>query len=397
MKINKSVLLIIGAFYHFFFIGIFVSIRGILLDDIESSFKINHTLSGLIFLLPILPGILGNLLGGYLYTILNKKLLILSGSLILVLFLFILPYSNTYLLFLIIMFFLGIGSFLVSIGSNIAVPEYFNDKLLKYRDIAINILHFCFSFGAVTTMMIMSYFIKDKFGWRSIYFIIAFMPLFTLLLLLFSNFSDKNNINKDKAIGIRLKKSLMIIFERKMFFYALSIAFYTGIEIGIISWGPMFLKKGYGYDTEYSSFILMIFLILFGLGRFAGIFLTKLFNKVKLLFLFIFFLTISIILGFYFRLMIFHLDIFIIICGFFLSVIFPIIQSFMINDFYDRLSVATGIFFAASVTGGSFLPFVIGFLNDTIGEKYGILIILIYTLLIIPALIIAMKNKPAEN
>ena len=144
MKKTGYILLIIGSYYFMIFIGVFSTIRGLLLPLIKDYFNINYTSIGLMFLVFLLPGILGNIFNGYIFNKYNKKNALIFGSIILSLFFIAIPYSKNYNIFLLFTFLIGFGVTISGTGSSIAIIDIFDYRFSDYKEKAVILLHFLY-------------------------------------------------------------------------------------------------------------------------------------------------------------------------------------------------------------------------------------------------------------
>ena len=394
MKKSGYITLIIGSYYYILYNGVFSTIRGLLLPLIKDYYNINYTSSGLMFLVFLFPGIIGSIYNAFIFNKFNKKNILIFASIILSFFSLIIPFSRNYNIFLFFTFIIGFGTTISSTGSVISIIDTFEYAYPDYKEKAIILTHFLYSFGALIISFIFILNAKKINNWQNAFFILALFSLFLLITRIFSQYPgmDKKNNIKD----FNLSKYISIAKNPKMICYCIMSMLYGGSELGITSWIPTYFEKGYYRSKTYSSLILLLFFLFITIGRFIGsIFINK-FNKFKLIFILIILETISIILGFIFPFRILNFDFLIPLGGLFLSVIYPIIQTYLISDFKHDIPVATSLFFTGTIIGVTLLPFLIGPFNDIIGEKYGIGITGIYILLILPFLLY-VKNKKRIN
>ncbi|MCG8568682.1 MAG: MFS transporter [Spirochaetes bacterium] len=392
MKKENFAALLLGSYFYMFYIGMSISIKAVLLPMVKDYYHINYTASGLMFLLPLLPGLIGTLFTGYLFNMFHQKKLLVIFSLIIMLFSIALPFSHTYRLFLFFTFLISIGTASCATGVNIAVTDVFQHKYPRYNEVGINLIHFLYSFGALLPLVLFSTLSDFIQNWQLPYLIVALSSILILFSFIFSHYPQIDRSGKD----FKMKNFFDIMKHPQMIRYVLITFFYGGAECGIASWVPTFLEKGYHESSAYSSFILFMFFLLFTIGRFSGTFLIHKFNKKRLLFVLIFSNIISLIFGLKFRWQIFHFDLFIPLSGLFFSMMFPIFQSYMIEDFRGDINIATSFFFAGSSIGISLLIFIIGLCNDLFGVKNGILIILIYVGLLIPLMLGVLNFKNTQ-
>jgi len=389
---GNYIFLLLASYFVVMFVGITASIRGLLLPQIKEDFNINYTTTGLMFLLPMIPGLFGSLFSGFIFDNFNKKLIIIIASIINTILFILLPFSINYYFFLIITFIISISFFVLSIGSNIGVNDFFTAKYPNLKDNGINSFHFLYALGAVISLIFGFILIKKDFDWRFIYKIIGFSSLLIVFFYILSNFPHiSNNKNNNKTTNI--KNYLNLLKNKNMLFYSFTAILYSGAELSVIIWAPTILENGYNMGKGYISIILILFFLFIALGRFLGTLFIQKIDQLKLFLLLCLLSILSIILGFIFRLKLFGFDIFIPLCGLFFSVMFPTIQNYIIKKFPDDANIAIGILFASCSIGSTLLPFIVGFLNDIIGVKYGLTVTVIYIALMIPILIAAVSDE----
>ncbi len=379
---------IFGCYYFLLFMGAFNALRGLTLPQVSSTYNIGYTESGLMFLLPVIPAVFANIFSGYFFSKVNKKWFMVFSAMLLGLSIFALPNSPNYFWFLVFTMFVMAGINATLTTANITIPDIFISRYPKYSEAAIGTLHFFYGIGASTFLILGNILVKNNVGWQSIFLILAGASSVLFFSFLLSKYPKKSEL-KRKETPLNLEKMLEIIKHKKMILYLFCISLYTGSELSVTNWATTFLKDGYGMTEEYSSIVLIAFFICIAVGRFLGVLILHKVNLLKLMFTLISCSVISVILGFVFRITIFGFDIFIPLLGLFFSVMFVSIQTFMVRDFENNLSAATGIFFAAATAGPTIFPFLIGVSNDIVGVKYGCFIIGIFLFLIIPLLLIA--------
>lgn len=382
--------LLFSSFYIMFFVGMFMVLRGLLLPEVKEEFTITHTASGLVFLVFFIPSLFGNLFSGYLFSKYNEKVIFLISSLVLSASILALPHSKSYGLFLFFVFTSGFGISIVVTGGNIAVTEFFEQKKPGMKSTAVNVLHLLFSFGGVLPLIFIIYFSFQVDDWKLSFLYLGLSSIIILFGFILSRYPHSNTKQKE---NFNFQKYINVMKSPQMIRYLLVTTLYAGGEVGLTSWLPTFFEMGYKEDKNYSSYTLMFFFILFTLGRFIGTFTMGRLKPVKLVILLLFIVSLSVAFGIIYRVQFFHLDIFLVLSGFLISVLFPIFQNYMAADFKEDISVATSIFYAGTSVGVTVLLFFIGWMNDLVGAKYGILLSPVYLLLIIPVFIPISKRS----
>ncbi len=391
MNNPKLLLFIFAGYYYFLILGCFNAIRGFLLPQIKDNFNINYTTSGLMIVITALPGFIVSLFSGYIFTSVNKKFLLIFSSAVVFISFLLIPCSNSYLLFLIFSLFMGLGSFIFGTGANISIIDSFDSIKPKYKDNAVVLIHFIYSLGSSLVLLSGSLF-KYYLGWRHIYFLLGIAFAIIPFILFFSSYRPVKDFKTD-ANNMDPNVFFSLIFNKKMIFYSICVFFYGGLEICLISWVPTFLERGFNLSITYSSMTMLVFFILYCVGRLFGVLIIHRMDKLKLLMVVLFLSMICLIAGLIFRIRLSNIDIFISITGFFFSIIFPAIQNLVTADFKKDLEVATSIILIVNASGSSLLSFITGVMNDFFTAKYGIIFICIFFIFIIPFLVLAVKSK----
>ncbi len=391
MQTKKASLipLLFGSYYVIFFYGSYIALLGFMLPQIKADFNVSYTASGLVFLLPLVPGIFGNFFAGYIFTKFDRKKVLIGICTLMIIVYLLLPLSSSYFIFLVFNLLLSTIVNLMNTMSNITISDVFTLKYPRYRDNGILMVHFLFSFGSVLAILLGDILFESKVTWRTIFLIDALISLPVLILFLFSKYPD---LKGNSISGISLKDVTALLYNRKMIFFLICALFYVGAEDGIVNWTSTFLENGHGHGKSFSSLALMLFFILFASGRLLGVLFIQKLNPVRAILVLIGLGASSVALEVFTGLTLFGVDVFIPFCGILLSIVFPTIQNLLIKEFKDNISVATGILFAASSVGGTLMTFLIGVSNDFIGDKYGFVIISVYLVMVVPFLVSIRYN-----
>jgi fucose permease len=384
-QMNKNSLLyyapiISGVYLIMFLAGSFGSSRGALLHKILDFYSLSYSEGGLMFLLFIIPGMIGSLSAGYLFHKFNKKRVMLFGVSVIVVSSFGIPLSPTYWLYLLFTVVFSYGlSVSVTVG-NIAAGEILETVLPNLKENGINLIHFTFAIGSLIPLLLFTFYIHKLVSWQLPFIIISIFFTFVFICYLFFSYPEKKE-NRELPGLEEYKKALKNPQLQK---YILLVVLYTGAEGGIVNWAPTFFHDAINMSERSASNILLAFFIFFTVGRFLGTMLIHSFNKVKLFLFLSTMLTISLFLSLVLKIRPFGVEVFVPLSGLFFAPIFPIFQVKLIDDFNSMVGVATSILFTSATFGITLLPFFIGIANDIIGVKYGIILNLVSVVGMIP-------------
>jgi fucose permease len=395
MKKNNFISLLIGSYYSIFFIGMYYITRGLLLPQIQKHYNIDNTTSGLIYLIPVIPCLITQLLSGYILEVLNKQKILLFSAILLFSSSLALPLSNSFGMFLLFSIISSLSIVLCGTGSSVAIIDTFEKRYPKYKNNGLSFYHFSYSLGAVLSLLFMTLYAKDINNWQYPLLLIALSGIIMVFSFVVTKYPQKEKIYHKKSFS--KARYFQILKNPLMIKYALLSLLYAGIEGGIANWIAVFIENGYSESKSYSSLIFLLFFAFLSLGRMFGAMIIHKFNKYLILNVFLFIELFCMIMAFGYRVKFYNFDIFIPLCGLFLSIVFPTFQSFLADDFKDDLGPSNSIFFAGNMIGGTILVFLIGFANDLFGEKLGLLTTALYISLMIPLYFSVSKQGSINN
>lgn len=376
-------LLLLSSYYSILFYGTYFALLGYMLPQIKAEFHVNYTQSGLIFLLPILPGILGNIFAGYIFGRVHKRLILIISSAIIVLFYLLMPFAPNYTVFLTLNFLLCAGISLMHTAVSVSISDVLSYGLPKYKDNGILLQHFLFTLGSIIALVAGAWLVHRDFSWRSIFFLDAAAAIPFLLLFIVSKYPETLSHKKEDA-QLKLSSYIKLMRNPALLAYSVAIMLYVGAENGIVNWAACFLENGHGYTKSTTTIALTLFFVMLTLGRLIGAFIIHKLNQRMTVAVLTAASAIVIVLEVLFQKAVYGVDLYIPLTGFLFAVIFPTIQNQMMKDFQDNLSSATGVFFAFSSIGATLLPFMIGVGNDLTGVKYGMIAASLYLIILIP-------------
>jgi len=299
----------------------------------------------LIFTLYTVGGITGQLTSVF-YTRIFKRLNIILGG-----YFILLPIS--YLLtFYILYFIAGYIMGLIWIQANTNIFESPVNNKDRLTTIALTF----YPLGAFIGPVIASFIVKNNFNWRSIYGVLIFFIIITMVLFIFitrkRTYFSKHSGTKVKISEIfknKFNNILLLVISTAIITYCLS-------ETVISTWAPTFFRIARSFDVQSAGLIVSFFWISIIIGRIIVSSLTGRINSNYIMLG----LSLVAVISTIFAL---HLDsdllifITIFIAGLGFSGLFPLLVSSGNKIFNEGKELIATILFAASNIGVSLAPF----------------------------------------
>jgi fucose permease len=209
--------------------------------------------------------------------------------------------------------------------------------------------------------------------WVSLYWVFAVITLLMVVFIWTLRFpkvelTDEERIEVGSTLWSLLKNKTVILFFFGLFAY-------VGTEQGISYWISKFLQTYHGVDPgTQGATAISYFWGLMTVGCFLGLFLLKIFDSKKVLFVFALMTMIvllSALLG--------SREIAIVafpLCGFTISVMYPVIFSLGLNSIPKHHGTFAGIM-CTGIVGGAIIPLVIGGIAQLVGLRVAMFFIFI--------------------
>ncbi len=294
----------------------------------------------------------------------EKPKILLFGSIILALSFFLFYLWPSFLLNLLIMFFIGIGSGTYEGVTDPMLLDIHREKESLY----ININHFFVTFGS---FMITLYLIFLQMNWRNSIIQSSVAVLLLSIFFALAKLKKESNIAKGLAPRFRFLKKKRIV---AVFFLATICT--VGLEIGLTGIITTFLMELRGFTQVTSKIGLLIFLSGIAAGRILIGFLTK--KNQMFTFIILLFGLSSI---FFSGLFLVNIDgsmlpilISIFLCGATVSAIFPLTITLAGLMFKDMSGTVLGIIKMALPVGGILIPFLLSLISKYISFQISLLI-----------------------
>ena len=382
--------------FVFFVISFLTNIIGPLVPDIINAFNLSLSMAAFLpFSFFLAYGVM-SIPSGFLVEYIGEKKVMVMAFFISSFGALFFSINPNYLFYIISLFLIGSGMAMLQVSINPLLRNIGGEKEFAFNSVLGQLFFGLASFispliysylitkllvdGASSNYIIL-FFKKITFPnlrWVSLYWIFALVSFLMCIILIFTNFPDKENTeqeNKEKLNNYKvLVKNPIVIL------YFFGIFSYVGLEQGVANWVSKFLEIYHSIDPQVlGAKIISYFWGLMTLGTISGLFLLKKIDSRKILIFFTSASIISLLISIFGPLKVSLVSFPLI--GFFISTMWSIIISLALNSMSKDHGAFSGIL-VSGIIGGAVFPLIIGIVADFAGLKVGI------TLLLIPLLFI---------
>lgn len=389
MNHKKNYILVALVLLSFFVISFLTNILGALNPSVSASFQLTETMAGFLpFAFFIAYGVM-SIPAGFLVERWGEKNMMLIA--------FTMAFSGSFLfaampslpIFLFSLFTIGAGMAILQVVINPLLRVSGGEENYAFFSVMAQLIFGLASFvspwvysylvtgiangsqAIIITMM--SNLVSENLTWISMYWVFVLLALLMIIILLFIRFPNVQ-LQQDEKVGT--KNSYIELFKtRLVLLYFLGIFAYVGAEQGISFWMSKFLQINHGIDPEtIGAGAVANFWGLMTIGGLFGLILLKLWDSKIVLKVF----TVLAIIGFVLALF-GNSDISYYsfqACGFFLSVMYPIIISLALNSMDKNHGSFAGILMTG-IIGGAIVQLLIGFISDISSLKMGMLMVFV--------------------
>ena len=382
--------------FVFFVISFLTNIIGPLVPDIINAFNLSLSMAAFLpFSFFLAYGVM-SIPSGFLVEYIGEKKVMVMAFFISSFGALFFSINPNYLFYIISLFLIGSGMAMLQVSINPLLRNIGGEKEFAFNSVLGQLFFGLASFispliysylitkllvdGASSNYIIL-FFKKITFPnlrWVSLYWIFALVSFLMCIILIFTNFPDKENTeqeNKEKLnnYNVLVKNPIVIL-------YFFGIFSYVGLEQGVANWVSKFLEIYHSIDPQVlGAKIISYFWGLMTLGTISGLFLLKKIDSRKILIFFTSASIISLLISIFGPLKVSLVSFPLI--GFFISTMWSIIISLALNSISKDHGAFSGIL-VSGIIGGAVFPLIIGIVADFAGLKVGI------TLLLIPLLFI---------
>ena len=385
---NKNPTLVILVMLTFFAISFLTNIIGPIMPAANESFHMSLWLAGFLpFAFFIAYGV-GSLPTGYFTDIYGTKSIILLGMFFAIVACFIFTFFHTLPIYLISLFFMGLGMALLQVVINPLLRTAGGEENYSFFSVMAQMIFACGSFGSpyvysylVTNLphtessgsiiAVLANIAPTSMPWVAFYLVSGIMFAILFIVILLKKF-PKVELNEDERV-----EGLAIIFEliknKVVWIYFIGIFAYVGTEQGVVVWISKFLETYYQANPDIAgAHVSASFWAGQALGCLVGMLLIKLMDQRLLLAIFIILGMIMLSLALFgdYQMALFAFPAF----GFCTSVMYPGVFSLGLNSLTKHHGTFAGIL-CTGIIGGAIIPFSEGIIGDMIGLKFGMCLV----------------------
>src|ERR1035441_2221237 len=336
-------------YFAYFTFGL-TGVLGTLTPDIISDFHLTRAAAGLIGTFTFLSVALFAMPSGLLADRLGARRVILAGVSLMALGCFLLSQSHSYALVLAMIFAIGTGVTMLQTSGSPMIQQL--DAPQNYhRNLTFAVA--CCTFAAFLAIFCLAYLRGTGHPWQSYYLLFGVVCLVVVGFLSLSKFPAR----AANAEGIHLEQIGKLLRDPILITYGLGIYLYSMAEIGIYFWIPKFFEDVHGVPAAVSSagattllgrvfpslpaFVYALFLGMTGVGRRAGGAALKRFGTVRVLRVCVVMTLASLLVATFGSKMLTVIGF--AACGFFISVVYPLIYTATINSFDKYQGTISGL------------------------------------------------------
>jgi len=336
-----------------FLYGFYTAAIGSLLVPIGETFNVGIRIQSIVFPFNYFGQIVIIFFVGYFADKLGKKIIHIASLALLGFFALVFSYTSNF--YLILMLFLFMGIFGISI--NTIADAAVSDSFLKKKGFYLNIAHVFFGLGAMTSPVIFNLVFSVTGDFRTIYFILFIISFFILFLISVAHYPSVNDEKIKPSVIVELLK------DKKFLYLCIFTFFSMGIQHAVSGWIPTLFQKNLNITQSLSNYSLSVFWLSIVAGRTLMAFLSRKFNEyflLKILNIAVFFIfALSFFMDSYVFLIIDYLIFGLLIGGF-----VPLIIAYS-AEIYPRYSTTrVAVIFSFGTTGMLVIPTVVGMLGQ---------------------------------
>ncbi|MBZ5562378.1 MAG: MFS transporter [Acidobacteriia bacterium] len=364
------------AYFTFGLSGVF----GALIPDIIREFHLSRSVAALFGSALFVSVALFAIPSGLLADRIGARKVILGGVALMAVGCFLVSQSHNYPLILAMVFAVGIGITMLQTTGSPLVQDL--DVKPNYpRNLNFTIA--CATFGGFLAIFILAYIRGTGRAWQWYYVVFALICLTLLGMFLLSRFPPRAG----NAERIRLDQIGKLLRNPILLTYGIGTHIYTVGEVGTYMWIPKFFEDVHGVPAIASNaaaatfmgrvfpslpaLIYALFLGMQGLGRLVGGAVLNRFGSRRIMRIYSVLTLLSLLVAIfgskYVTAVAFAA------CGFFMSVLYPLIFSGTINSFSEHHGTISGLLCTAYISAALLSPFQ-GWMADHFGMRTAMVI-----------------------
>ncbi len=366
-------------YFAYFTFGL-TGVVGTITPDIISEFHLTRFAAGLIGTSTFLAVALFAMPSGLLADRLGARRVILAGVGLMALGCFMVSRSHHYPVILTMIFAIGTGVTMLQTSGSPMIQQL--DAPENYHRNLTFAVAGC-TFAGFLGIFLLAYLRGTGHPWQTFYVGFAAVCVVLLGFLALSTFPPRA-VN---AEGIHLEQIGKLLRDPILITYGLGVYLYSMAEIGIYFWIPKFFEDVHGVPAAVSSagattflgrvfpslpaFVYALFLGMTGVGRVVGGSALKRFGTVRVLRLCVVMTLVCLLVATFgsVRLTVIGFA----ACGFFISVVYPLIYTATINSFDKYQGTISGLLCTSYIAAAA-VPPLQGWLADHIGMRVAMMV-----------------------
>ncbi|MDY0080936.1 MAG: MFS transporter [Ignavibacteriaceae bacterium] len=358
MNRNKS-LFYFAAFFAMVIYGISTTIIGAILPQLIDKFRLTGYSAGTVASSMPLGITIGSIIFGPIVDRFGYKLLMFVASITVITGLYGLSSTSSVDILRISVLLIGAGNGIINGTANSLVSDISGEK----KKSRLSLLHAFYGIGALGLPFMLSVF-SSVVSIREVFLIISISLFLLALLLVFITFPVAK-----KNMGLPLSEILKLINNPLLLLFAFFLFFQSGMEGVAGTWITTLIQKT-RIDNYNSALAALFFLILaLTIGRFLISFLLKHFTRFRLL-------QVGLIIVISGAVIIFSINNYyttitgLVLMGFGFAGGFPIILSFVGDNYQSISGTAFSLIFVIALSGSMIMNIIAGVISDTFGIQY---------------------------
>ena len=223
-------------------------------------------------------------------------------------------------------------------------------------------------------------------NWKLVFAVYAFTSLLAIMWLYLTQIEETKSSNE----AATFKSCFSLLKNRFILFMAIGIFMLVGCDVGMNSNIANFLQNQFGLTLERASLGISLYFTALMIGRFLGAVILNWITARRFL-LFTSILALVSLIGILLSPSILMVQIAIFMVGLGSANLFPLIFSIALEKMPDRANEISGLMIMA-VSGGAFLPPVMGMVSTNFGVKASFLVLVFAMIYLVSAGIYAIKT-----
>ena len=391
----QRILLFTVLFGTMLMFGLVENIRGVSFPLIRNEFDVPFERQGLMVAMIALAYALSNIIAGIFLGRFGIKPATFAGYSAIGLGIILIPFAPGFFPITIALFVVSGGGGFLEIGMNALASKVFMAKTA----LLMNLLHSFYGLGSIIGPRVAGFIVSDtEFGWRSVYLFSLPLVLLTFTLAIITRFPksdsqvDSTDAGSPATAGpvVRRKTFFDALRTPIVWLFAVILGLAVVIEVNTPNWGPLYFLDVHGlYPAAEGAAFISTFFLLFTLSRLVcGPFVERLGYVRSLLGVSV--LTFAVFaVGFSMGARGIHV---LPALGFLVALFWPTLMAVAIVTFGRDAPVYSGAMIAIAGLINTVVQFLVGLTNRVIGPAWGYRSSMLYTALLIFALLFLYKN-----